>query len=98
MLHVPGMLQASTEPPSPVQATATPVGSQNVQHIEKEKQGSGVWKWITVREFIFVLLACSVGAALFRTRDSLNLERSWQERLDPMLYRNSKFPFGDEKL
>ena len=92
------MLQASAEPSSLVQATATPAGSQSAHRIEKENQGTSVWKWISVREFIFVLLACSVGAALFQTRDSLNLVLSWQERLDPALYRNSKFPFGDEKL
>ena len=40
----------------------------------ERRQGSGgasIWKWISLREVVFVFAACSVGAALFQTRDNV---------------------------
>ncbi len=89
------MLQASdlaTEPPA-VQAPAA-LRSQGQGAREK----ATIWKWISAREVVFVFLTCSVGAALFRARDAVRFELSWHHILDTSLYKNGRFPFGDEKL
>ena len=62
------------------------------------RETPSLWKWISLREMVFVFLACCVGAVLFQTKDSVVFELSWQEKLDAYLYRNSKFPMNDEKL
>ena len=62
-----------------------------------EREGT-LWRWISAKELVFIFLACSVGAALFRSRDNLGFEVAWQEPLDTKLYLNSKFPYENEKL
>lgn len=94
------MLQPVSEP---VEATETVVQTEaapaSQEGRERELRGSSrLWRWISMREVVFIFLACSVGAALFQTRDNLQFELAWQEDLDVKLYKNSMFPFGDEKL
>ena len=37
----------------------------------KKPKRAAIWKWVSVRELVFVFAACSVGAALFQTRDNV---------------------------
>ena len=55
-------------------------------------------KWVSMKEVVFVFLVCSIAAALFRVRDSAVFQLAWEERLDPLHYRNGKFPLTSEKL
>ena len=57
-----------------------------------------LWKWVSLKEVVFIFLACSIGAALFRVRDSSMFQLAWEEKLDTLLYRNGKFPLNNEKL
>ena len=56
------------------------------------------WKWVSVREVVFVFLVCSIGAALFRVRDTAMFQLSWEENINTLNYRNGKFPLTSEKL
>ena len=95
------MLQPTETDPPPVSLQpgvphSGQVHGQGGQRVS-EREGT-LWRWISVKELVFIFLACSVGAALFRSRDSLNFDLAWQEPLDTRLYHNSKFPFAEEKL
>ena len=37
----------------------------------KKSESVNIWRWISVRELVFVFAACSIGAALFRARDDV---------------------------
>lgn len=95
------MLQPTeTDPPPDSLQPGVPHSSQvhgQGGRTVSEREGT-LWRWISVKELVFIFLACSVGAALFRSRDNLNFDLAWQEPLDTKLYRNSKFPFDEEKL
>lgn len=89
------MLQPLDEqPPLLVPISASQVASGG----GRETEARGLWRWMSMREVMFVFMACTVGAALFQARDRLRLAPTWQRELDTNLYRNGKFPFGDEKL
>lgn len=57
-----------------------------------------IWRWINTKELIFIFLACSIGAALFQTKDSVIFELAWQEKIDISHYQNNQFPTESEKL
>ena len=61
-------------------------------------QRPSLWKWVSMKEVVFVFLACSIAAVLFRVRDTAKFHLSWEVKLDPLLYRNEKFPMNNEKL
>ena len=65
---------------------------------QRRPQRPSLWKWVSLKEVVFVFLACSIGAALFRVRDSTMFQLAWEKKLDPLLYRNGKFPLPNEKL
>ena len=79
-------------------------GLQGSSHGETAGVDSGqqakrtIWRWITTKELIFIFLACSIGAALFQTKDSVIFDLAWHERMDISLYQNGKFPTENEKL
>lgn len=100
--HREGMLQPTETDPPPVNLQPGVPNISQVHHEQSsrrvsEREGT-LWRWISVKELVFIFLACSVGAALFGSRDSLNFELAWQEPLDTKLYHNSKFPFDEEKV
>ena len=66
------MLQPSESPPQQPrrqQGLRIPEGES-----EGRRQAGSLWRWISLRELVFIFVACSVGAALFRTRDNVRLE------------------------
>lgn len=65
---------------------------------QRPRQRPSLWKWVSMKEVVFVFLACCIGAALFRVRDATMFHLAWEEKLDPLLYRNGKFPLNSEKL
>lgn len=71
IIHVK-MLQPSDSP------AAHPQRSQYSLNLSEDRREEGkrpkrttIWKWISVRELVFVFVACSVGAALFQTKDNV---------------------------
>lgn len=65
-------MQPSESPPQ------QPHRQQGLRIPEEEREGrrqvGSLWRWISLRELVFIFVACSVGAALFRTRDNVRLE------------------------
>ena len=51
-----------------------------------------------MKEVMFVFLACSIAAALFRVRDSAVFHLAWEEKIDLLQYHNGQFPLTSEKL
>ena len=90
------MLQPA-EPPPVLQPVVVSVGVPAEQSA-RDQEKTTIWKWISVKEVVFVFMACSIGAALFRSKDNLQFENTWTQKIDTKLYRNAQFPFGDEKL
>lgn len=90
------MLQASPDAATEAVALQAPAPSRSQGQGAREKHT--IWKWISAKELVFIFLICSVGAALFRSRDNLRFVLSWQHVLDKGMYANGRFPFGEEKL
>lgn len=86
-------------PPVPQQVPTSQLGDQGAALSAKSgPQRPSLWKWVSMKEVVFVFLACSITAALFRVRDSATFNLAWEEKLDPLLYGNGKFPLNSEKL
>lgn len=62
------MLHPSDSPAPPQQGLNLPEGGR--EEGRKTERGN-IWKWISLREMVFIFTACSVGAALFQNKDNI---------------------------
>lgn len=57
-----------------------------------------VLRWVSLKELVFVFLACNVVAALLRDNDRLEFKPVWNQSLTTERYSNRKFPLREEKV
>ena len=57
-----------------------------------------LFKWVSLKELLFVFLACSIVAVLLRTQDILEFQPIWNNTLSTEQYKNQKFPVKGEKM
>ena len=62
------MLQPSESPARSSESLSLP---EHRGEERRKAERSTIWKWISLRELLFIFAACSVGAALFQTRDDV---------------------------
>lgn len=62
------MLHPSESPARQQQGLNLPEGGR--EEGRKTERGN-IWKWVSLREMVFIFTACSVGAALFQARDNV---------------------------
>lgn len=62
------MLHPSESLAHPPQGLNLPEGGREEG---RKTESVSIWRWISVRELVFIFAACSVGAALFQTRDNV---------------------------
>ena len=62
------MLQPSESPARPAEGFSLP---EERREDSKRTEKTSIWRWISVRELVFIFVACSVGAALFQTQDDV---------------------------
>jgi hypothetical protein len=89
------MLQPSESPARSSESLSLP---EHRGEERRKAERSTIWKWISLRELLFIFAACSVGAALFQTRDDVRFVHAWSRNLDTSLYHNRKFPTENERL
>jgi hypothetical protein len=94
------MLNPSDSPAPPQalqQGLSLPEGGR--ERTERGKTESvSIWRWISVRELVFVFAACSIGAALFQARDNVRFVQAWTRDLDTSSYQNKKYPLEHETV
>lgn len=56
-----------------------------------------VLRWVSLKELVFVFIACNVVAALIRDQDRLEFRPVWNQSLTTENYANKKFPLRGEK-
>ncbi len=61
-------------------------------------QENVVLKWVSLKELIFIFVACCVAAMLMRTRDNVDFNIVLQDTVNVQKYSNGKFPTRGEKL
>ena len=93
-LSGPGYSTAQGQATIPGGGGAGVVGSERPNRAQRPS----LWKWVSMKEVVFIFLACSIAAALFRVRDATMFQLAWEEKMDTQLYRNGKFPLNSEKL
>ena len=57
-----------------------------------------VFKWVSLKELVFVFVACNVMAALLHDKDRLEFKPVWNQSLSTDSYQNKKFPLQGEKM
>ena len=57
-----------------------------------------VFKWVSLKELVFVFVACNVVAALLHDKDRLEFKPIWNQSLSTDSYLNKKFPLQGEKM
>ena len=57
-----------------------------------------VFKWVSLKELVFVFVACNVMAALLHDKDRLEFKPVWNQSLSANSYQNKKFPLQREKM
>ena len=62
------MLQPSETPVRSVEGLSLP---EQVREEKRRPERPTIWRWISLRELVFIFAACSVGAALFQARDDV---------------------------
>lgn len=86
---------ASFNPPETNPRGSTP-GNYHPDPLVQRKRG--IWQWITFKEVVFVFLVCSSGALLFRSKDAVQFDTIWKEKIDTGHFANLRFPVEDEKM
>lgn len=77
--------------------TPMPPASQQPPRQQNESIDSFL-KWVSVKELVFVFLACSVVAVLLKNQDRLEFRVLWNESFSNEHYDNGKFPLEREKM
>lgn len=62
------------------------------------REERSLFKWVSLKELLFVFLACSIVAVLLRTQDILEFQPIWNNTLSTAQYKNQKFPVKGEKM
>lgn len=66
----------SSDPPAQLQQAEQSVSlPEGVRDERRKTERVSIWKWISLRELVFIFAACSVGAALFQPRDDVKYIR-----------------------
>ena len=63
-----------------------------------ETQDESLFKWVSLKELIFVFAACSIVVVLIRAQDQLDFNIVLTDNLSIHHYSNKKFPLRGEKM
>ena len=64
----------------------------------RNRQESGLFKWVSLKELLLIFVACSVVAMLIRTKDTVEFSVVLRDNIKTNLYTNGKSPSRKEKM
>ena len=65
---------------------------------QQDESIDALLKWVSVKELLFVFLACSMAAVLLKNQDRLEFRVLWSQSFSNEYYENGKFPLEREKM